>query len=247
MDPSRTRFRWYKYSPHCELGELSSELDIIYSGNSSEKCNVGEVEVIFHGTFFSRCGDPGVVQRIPKGLSQRAPQRGGVQEDIRELLPLWRRVEGKWRQNLGWEYIARVDAWSIKFLSHIAYPRDAGNYSRFLKKIYHDSSPAVRGARIQDVRRERRRHDRFSGIPLRSQRNVPRQVGAEVKVGLQHVRLGRQRVHLAARNAGNRNGMCQVSKSLTYESARSEGSWDICFNNAIFPRSRSRRCHIRFY
>lgn len=55
-----------------------------------------------------------------------------------------------------------------------------------LKNLLYDFS-VVRGARIQDIRRERRRHDRFSGISLRSQRNVPWQVGAEVKVGLQHV------------------------------------------------------------
>lgn len=38
-----------------------------------------------------------MVQRVLKGLSQRASQRRGVQEDIRELLPLRRRVEGKWK------------------------------------------------------------------------------------------------------------------------------------------------------
>lgn len=89
----------------------------------------------------------------------------------------------------------------------------AGASSKLFIMIFFSSSPPVRGARIQDIRRERRRHDRFSGISLRPQRNVPWQVGAEVKVGLQHVRLGRQRVHLAARNAGNRNGTCQVVKS----------------------------------
>jgi len=38
-----------------------------------------------------------MVQRILKGLSQWAPQRGGVQEDIWKFLSLRRRVKGKWK------------------------------------------------------------------------------------------------------------------------------------------------------
>ncbi len=37
--------------------------------------------------------DPGVVQGLSAGLSQRCAQHGRIQEDLRQLLPLWRRVK----------------------------------------------------------------------------------------------------------------------------------------------------------
>ena len=35
----------------------------------------------------------GMVQGLPEGLSQRAAERGGVQKDLRQLLPLRRRIK----------------------------------------------------------------------------------------------------------------------------------------------------------
>lgn len=35
----------------------------------------------------------GVVPRLPEGLSHRPPDRGGVQEDLRQFLPLRRRLK----------------------------------------------------------------------------------------------------------------------------------------------------------
>ena len=38
--------------------------------------------------------DPGMVQRIPQGLPERTPERGRIQEDLRQFLSLRRRVQG---------------------------------------------------------------------------------------------------------------------------------------------------------
>ena len=40
-----------------------------------------------------RARDPGVVQGLPEGLPQRQPVHGGVQEDLRQLLPVRRRLQ----------------------------------------------------------------------------------------------------------------------------------------------------------
>ena len=58
-------------------------------------------------------------------------------------------------------------------------------------------------ARLPNVRHEQRRHDRLQGIPLRTERHFQRQPGAEAQVGLQHVRLGRKRIHLQEGDARN--------------------------------------------
>ena len=65
---------------------------------------------------------------------------------------------------------------------------------------------AVRRARVPDVRRQRRRYHRFSGVSLRPVGDIARQTGTEAQMGLLHVRPGRQRIHFATGNAGNRYG-----------------------------------------
>lgn len=67
------------------------------------------------------------------------------------------------------------------------------------------SSNPVRRARVPDVRRQRRRHHRLPGVPVRAERHQSRQARAEAQVGLLDVRPGRQRVHLPAGDARDRD------------------------------------------
>ena len=74
------------------------------------------------------------------------------------------------------------------------------------------SRPAtsVRRARVPHVRRQRRRHDRLPGVPVRALGDVTRPTRAEAQVGLLHVRPGRQRLHQPARDAGDRHGEAMI-------------------------------------
>lgn len=46
-----------------------------------------------------RCRDSGMVQGLPQRLSQRTLICGGVQEDLRQLFPVRRRKQGKWKSD----------------------------------------------------------------------------------------------------------------------------------------------------
>lgn len=79
------------------------------------------------------------------------------------------------------------------------------------------SSNPVRRARVPDVRRQRRRHHRLPGVPVRAERHQPRQARAEAQVGLLDVRPGRQRVHLPAGDARDRDRECPPGLRLGFE------------------------------